>query len=488
MLLWWGGIEQLMKFLKYLLPVSQHNRISDHVGAVLWALKSIEHFEYYGYSFYTQLRRLVNMKILLVASVLLSSVVGRQLQHQLALEEDCHVSRISAFDSLVSGSVPFSEQANPLYPHFQSLNATTGEQWEFDAVSVDGTAGVLIAFYRDPEFSFLGPGNLRINIDVAFSDGNTASLVDYAEQSVVEACPDIVTGTWVRAGAAYQFRIATDSSWASVTLDAPSVNGTIDLKNMAKPRTAGGSIWSLSGERDPTNHSTISGMRWMEPMPAAHSSASLTAKGLGLSIVDGIGGAERIWQSRTWFDMLQGYTFFRAVVGPYTMSYWSSICKDDGVEVGNVMLWREGQPIFASSNRAESARQKGIDGDFFVYQPTYSGTVRSSVGDHTPTGYNLRIVSLSRGTQWTFRLEHKRVLFEFNLGRGAGGSAFMGPASGGEKGREQFEGTFLNEAVDLSTLWIPAWVSSALWAFHYAWACATRNARHFLDMVVAYRM
>ncbi|KAL4894203.1 hypothetical protein BDV59DRAFT_201052 [Aspergillus ambiguus] len=441
------------------------------------------------------------MKVPLVAPVLLGSVFGRQHQHQhplyhdnhcpqqLALEEeDCHVSRMSAFDSLVPGPVPFSEPANPLYPYFRSLNTTTGEQWEFDAISPDGTAGVLIAFYRDPEFSFLGPGNLRINIDVAFPDGKTASLIDYAEQSVVEACTEVVTGTWLRAGASYQFRIATDSSWASLILDAPSINGTIDLKNIANPRSADGSIWKLSSESDSTNYSTISGMHWMEPMPAARSSASLTAKGIALSIIDGIGGAERLWQSRTWFDMLKGYTFFRIVAGPYTISYWSSVCKDDGSEVGNVMLWHEGNAIFASSDRAESSRQEGIQGDFFVYQPTYSGTVRSSVGEHTPTGYNLRMISPSRGTQWTFHLEHKRVLFEFNLGRGAGGTAFMGRASGGQRGREQFEGTFLNEAVDLSNLWIPAWVSLALWAFHYTWACVKGNAHHILNMVAAYRM
>lgn len=441
------------------------------------------------------------MKVLLAASVLFGSVFGHQLQHQHPLhshnhhpqqlvlqKEECDVSRMSAFGPLVSGSVPFSEPANPLNPHFQSLNTTTGEQWEFDAVSLDGAAGLLIAFYRDPEFSFLGPGNLRINLDVAFSDGNTASLIDYAEQSIIEVCPNVITGTWLRAGASYKFIIATDSSWASLTLNSPSINGTIDLKSIAKPRSADGSIWRQSGDSESTNHPTIPGMHWMEPMPAARSSASLTVKGSSLSIVGGIGGAERIWQSQTWFDMLKGYTFFRAVVGPYTMSYWSSVCKDDGSEVGNTMLWYKGKPIFASSDRTESARQKGIQGDFFVYQPTYSGSLRSTVGKHVPTGYNIRMISPSRDTQWNFHLEHKRILFEFNLGRGAGGTAFMGPAIGGEKGREQFDGTFLNEAVDLSTLWIPAWVSSALWTFHYTWACVKATGQNLLDIVAAYRM
>lgn len=98
------------------------------------------------------------------------------------------------------------------------------------------------------------------------------------------------------------------------------------------------------------------------------------------------------------------------------------------------------------------------------------------------------MVSPSSGAHWSFHLEHQRILFEFNLGRGAGGTAFMGPASGGEKDGEQFEGTFLNEAVDLGNLWIPGWVSSSLRAFHYTWASVKMAKKHFQDMIAAYQM
>ena len=483
--------------------IDRQNRISDHVGAGLSVLYSSDTVETIEHNFAHEQLQALNMKSALIVSVFFGSVLGHQYQHpihghshnspqQLALQEnDCHVSRMSAFDPLVPGPVPFSEPVNPLNPQFHSLNATTGEQWEFDAISADGTSGVLIAFYRDPEFSFLGPGNLRINLDVAFSDRTTASLIDYAEQSIVEACGDVITGTWLRSDASYRFRIAADSSWASIAVNTPLINGTIELENKASPRGADGSALGISREIGGTQHRTISGMHWMEPMPAAHSSVNLTVKGSPLSIAGGIGGAERIWQNRTWFDMLQGYTFFRAVVGPYTMSYWSSASKHDGNEVGNVMLWYEGKPVFTSSDKIESAQRAqkdGIKDDFFVYQPTYSGTVRSSVGEHAPTGYNVRMVSPSSGAHWSFHFEHQRVLFEFNLGRGAGGTAFMGPASGGEKDGEQFEGTFLNEAVDLGNLWIPGWVSSSLRTFHYTWASVKMAKKHFQDMIAAYQM
>jgi len=412
---------------------------------------------------------------------------------QLTLEDEesqCQVSHMSAYGSLTSGAVPFftSNSHHPLAPHFTSSNASTGEQWEFDAISAGGDSGILIAFYRDPEFNFLGPGDLRINLDITFPNGTRASLIDYAEQSIIEFCTTHTTGRWVREGAVYKFRIAHNMSHALVTFDAPSIRGTMELQSTAKPRCADGSIWPPPADAL-APYDMVRGMYWMEPMPAALTAVDLQIMGSRLSFEDGIGGAERIWQSRTWFEMLKEYEFLRATVGPYAISYWASTA-DEGRE-GNLLLSYSGVPIFSSSLRVNSTRNVTNTStleDHFVLSPAYGGDVRSSVGGRTETGYDLVLLSPSRKRQWSFHFEHKQILFEFNLGRGAGGSSFMGPARGGERGGESHSGTFVNEFVNFANLWIPSLVRSTLWTFHYLNVGLSAGRKYLVDMVVAYKM
>ncbi|RYP71908.1 hypothetical protein DL771_004511 [Monosporascus sp. 5C6A] len=360
-----------------------------------------------------------------------------------------------AYGDLTSGEVPFfnSNSHHPLKPHFTSFNASTGEQWEFDAISAGGDAGILIAFYRDPEFNFLGPGDLRINLDLTFTNGTKASLIDYAEQTVVESCATHTTGTWLKQGAVYKFRIAHNMSTALVTLDTPDIRGTMSLRGTAKPRCADGSTWPPP-EDAPAPYDMVRGMYWMEPMPAALTSVDLDVRGSQLSFTDGIGGAERIWQSRPWLEMLHDYEFLRA-----------------------------------ASGKASAANHSTIANDHFVLRPTYGGDLRSSVGGRAETGYDLIILSPSRDKQWSFHFEHRRVLFEFNLGRGAGGSSFMGPAVGRERGDDEpYQGTFVNESVNFANLWIPLPVRSALWAYHYMRTRISAAIKHALEMMVAYQM
>ncbi|KAL3420417.1 hypothetical protein PVAG01_08916 [Phlyctema vagabunda] len=398
----------------------------------------------------------------------------------------CQVSHMPAYGGLATGDVPIfnSNLYHPIKPHFDSLNATTGEQWEFDAISADGDAGILIAFYRDPEFNFLGPGDLRINLDVTFSNGTMVSLVDYAEQSVIESCATHTTGTWFRGGAVYKFYISHNISTASVTFDAPSIRGTIELQSTAKPRCADGSTWPPPVD-SVGPYDMVRGMYWMEPIPAALTSVDLQIKGSHLQFKDGFGGAERIWQSRTWFEMLEEYEFLRVSVGPYAATYWASAADGTG-KAGNLLLSQNGETIFSSSLREEGIKRFLVD-DYFVLSPTYGGNVRSSIGGRTETGYDLTLLSPSRERQWSFHFEHKQVLFEFNLGRGAGGSSFMGPADGGEKGGEVYHGAFLNESVNFANLWIPSFVQSALWTYHYSKASLWAGWKQAVDLVIAYQ-
>jgi hypothetical protein len=405
---------------------------------------------------------------------------------QIPLQKPRSISHMRAYD-IITGPVsfPHSTSSSLVAPRLPQLNSTTGEQWEFDATSGDGNSGLLVAFYRDPEFAFLGPGNLRINMDIVWSNGTRYSLVDYASDSVIEERDGNVTGTWLKPGHAYKFRISREMDQAEVWLDTPVIKGSILLTSTAKPRYADGSEYPSS------NASTrnIPRMHWFEPIPAADAVVDLVVRGSALKW-NGIGGSERIWQSHTWFEILRGYKFLRARIGPYSISYWTANSRiENRDEFGNLLLSRNGKKVFASSQRIEDpTATTELTSKYFTYTPTFGGNVRGLLKNNLATGYDLVIVSPKTGKRWIFHFEHKQLEFEFSLGNDAGGTAFVGIATGGEEGKAQESGVFLNEAVDFTNLWIPTLVVTALHWYHRLRAWANLQVNIILDTINAYSL
>ncbi|KAL8750371.1 MAG: hypothetical protein Q9184_006444, partial [Pyrenodesmia sp. 2 TL-2023] len=60
---------------------------------------------------------------------------------------------------------------DPESPKMVPLNTTGGEQWEFGGISDDGLSMFYFGFYRDPNYSILGTGNLRLVSEWAYADG-----------------------------------------------------------------------------------------------------------------------------------------------------------------------------------------------------------------------------------------------------------------------------------------------------------------------------
>ncbi|TQN64068.1 Diels-Alderase ccsF, partial [Colletotrichum shisoi] len=75
---------------------------------------------------------------------------------------------------------------DPEAPKMLPLDSTGGEQWEFDAVSDDGTLTFVIGFYRDPNYAILGTGNLRLSAELAYSNGTRFVRVDCPTDSIVD--------------------------------------------------------------------------------------------------------------------------------------------------------------------------------------------------------------------------------------------------------------------------------------------------------------
>lgn len=57
-------------------------------------------------------------------------------------------------------------------PSVVPMNSAAGEQWEFDGVSEDGKQAFIFGVYRDPNYSFLGTGNLRVYAEFVNENGS----------------------------------------------------------------------------------------------------------------------------------------------------------------------------------------------------------------------------------------------------------------------------------------------------------------------------
>ncbi len=85
--------------------------------------------------------------------------------------EACELSHVTAFE-MSKGRAPVFFSTSPTdnfeQPKIVPMNDTAGEQWEFDAVSDDGLSGVILGFYRDPNYSVLGAGNRTSNLGCSY--------------------------------------------------------------------------------------------------------------------------------------------------------------------------------------------------------------------------------------------------------------------------------------------------------------------------------
>lgn len=244
----------------------------------------------------------------------------------------------AAFEPLLSGPIPVLSDASASQlaaPKLTAgLNASAGEQWAFDATSADGTSGLMLAFCHDPTYAFLGPGNLRLSLDLVFPNGSTWSLADYLSHANLDVCPGHgTTGVWfthpplsaqtsapsmplpkkpIIAERAYHFFVSADKSLATIELNTPRVQGTIRIQAATPTRSRHLPGPGLSTFNAPNLH-------WTEAISAGQATVDLVLDNEPLRW-DGIGGHERWWAGRGWLDALQGWQAVRAVVGPYVLT------------------------------------------------------------------------------------------------------------------------------------------------------------------------
>ena len=364
--------------------------------------------------------------------------------------EACELSHVTAFE-MSKGRAPVFFSTSPTdnfeQPKIVPMNGTAGEQWEFDAVSDDGLSGVILGFYRDPNYSVLGAGNLRMYIELTFPEVGAPRFVqiDYPSESTVESCPGAGTrGEWKGDGYRYAWHVSESMDRARVVWDTPKTKGSLTLtRSLAPPRFADGGTWPADSSTASTL--TVPHFYWVEPIPVAEAHLDAVVDGRVVKW-SGIGGHERLWGAFNWLTCLDSLTLVRLRAGPYALTFLElESWRYKGVKAPSVLLAEDGVKIFSSRLTEPSDTE-----DFFTWEKVYGGEgITGSLSDRA-TGFVLDLVSPSQGKQWTFLITHRNLCFEYFLGGGVGGTGFTATVAGGQVGTQrQWTGVALTETLKL---------------------------------------
>ncbi|GLI77208.1 hypothetical protein PoHVEF18_005494 [Penicillium ochrochloron] len=361
---------------------------------------------------------------------------------QYTFSQACKASHYTAYETY---DKPIDFRTSPLDPldgpKLNPMNKTAGEQWEFDGIDETGKAGLVIGFYRDPNYAILGTGNFRVSLDL-LANGTIYSQDHHVTHSIVEECESGVTGTWFTSDEVrYTFEVTNDYKHAWITVRTPKITGTFEIHSSAPARYPDGSVY-------PNEHARTAAapfFYWVQPIPTGRISVDLIVEGTRVHW-KGLGGHERLWCAFSWFTLLEGMNVVRSELGPYQLTYlgFKSHILTPGVTYPSAFLSLNGEKIFSATQGIVSTTE-----DYVILSKKYDGVVTGGLADRA-TGHVLNLVSPQSGKHWYFEFEHSAVSFEFALGEGSGGSGFAALASGGELTgeKEKYTGVALVEQLE----------------------------------------
>ena len=318
------------------------------------------------------------------------------------------------------------------------LNMIGGEQWEFDGVSGDGMSMFYFGFCRDPNYSTLGTGSLRLVSEWADAECKRFIRVDYPSDSIVESCAWGTRGLWKGnngkdCSCDYQ-GYGCRPRW----LRYRRFHWEHVFQSLLLPRYPDGSIYP-NAEADTE---VIPYFRWIEPIPVSISVVEVQIEGKSFQFA-GLGGHERIWTAFNWFTCLRAFSAIRFRAGPYALSHiaWESNVVR-GLYKPSAVLAKNGKQIFAATRDSSSEAE-----DHVIMTETVGGKVTGGLRDRT-TGFVLDIVSPSKEKRWKFIVENQQVGFEVNAGDRFGSNGFSATVEGGAVGEKLYSGAAFVELLE----------------------------------------
>ncbi|KAI0431657.1 hypothetical protein F5Y09DRAFT_185873 [Xylaria sp. FL1042] len=318
-------------------------------------------------------------------------------------------------------------------PAISSMNSTAGEQWEFDGVSKDGTQAFIFGVYRDPNYAFLGTGNLRAHVEFVFEDGSHYAIIDYAEEAIVTTCPGVGThGVWRGPGFVYTFDVVEDMSTARWTMESSEMNATVVMNSISRARYPDNTMWY---ENTQGNMAVVPHFFWAEPIPTAEVKVEVAMHSKTYSWI-GAGGHERLWGAFNWRTCLRNLKIVRLQAGPISLSLWEfGSSRDSNMTFSSVAMFENGEKVFEvagvshGSPTAEVEEVKEGENSFKLRKLYGSGGVTTEHLEDKVTGVELRLEQPGQRLGWVFTVTFKKIGFEYVLTEGRGGTGYSGVVS-----------------------------------------------------------
>ncbi|KAM5452798.1 hypothetical protein MaudCBS49596_003104 [Microsporum audouinii] len=320
------------------------------------------------------------------------------------------VSHVKKQDPMTDGAAPyFTEYQHIFFPQLTCMSKTHLEAWIFDAIdpTVDNIA-VTMTFFRDGTQAALGKCPIRTTFRAALPDGSKIAAELFAQDSIIEADPETekIVGKWLGKkdddntgdSSWAQYEVSFDMSEVIVTINLPTVRGTLKLQQHD------GRDVEITTERQLMGP----GLAWVHSIPRAKAEVNFTfheeetSKQLQF---EGYGGNDYCRSTESMPELMEGTTYVRGHAGSYTFVLFrlfsrlhpgktytrATLVKDDTVLVEMV-----------------SDDSVSLTKDYLSFRSTYSGKLRGNYSDHT-TGYRVDFVSPSRSKHWSFELNHQNL-------------------------------------------------------------------------------
>lgn len=243
-------------------------------------------------------------------------------------------------------------------------NDSAIEDWSHDAVSADGLTGLAFTSSRG---SIGGKsGAQRLFISAVWPNGTRYMEMAFTDESNIEMCPDKTIGRWFNTTSdlEWKFEYSADYKDTLVTIDSPTINGTIRMNSLVPPLYPNG----LEYPHPEGNTLFAPLLYWVENVPAATIEADLTILNTPFKL-DGVGGRERNWLSLSWGDSSASWDMMRGVVGPFRYIGWAHKSRIDGFQFSLVLLHKE--KVIFRTEQLEASEQT----PYGTITKTYDGSV-----------------------------------------------------------------------------------------------------------------
>ncbi|KEY69962.1 hypothetical protein S7711_09682 [Stachybotrys chartarum IBT 7711] len=373
-----------------------------------------------------------------ISTLSLSLLLGRGVVAYQRNSSTC-VNHPALDGDIVNGHVEMID--DPLR-NFDSImipvyNASAIEDWSHDAVSADGMTGLAFTSSRG---SIGGvPGAQRLFISAVWPNGTRYMEMAFTDESSIDSCPEQTIGRWYNTttDVEWKFEYSADYQDTLVTINSPTVSGTIKMQSLAPPLYPNG----LEYPNPDGNTLFAPLLYWVENVPVGAVQANLSILGTSF-ILDGFGGRERNWLSLSWGDSSTSWDMMRGVVGPYRYIGWAHQSKIEGFQYSMVLL-KEETVIFRTQRLQPFDKEpwgtitQTNDSSIHLTSPP-DANVR--LPESTFTGYTIEMVSPETEEHWKFDIGFTQTVYWFQAGRSTLIGGYTANVTGGLVGGCQYSG------------------------------------------------